>query len=79
MQLILTNLRELLYELRKPNYDKEQSINYLYSMIEDFLLKPEPEHNEIIPSKLERTKKGDFGFASGFFGRWAEHASKIRE
>ena len=75
----LSNLKELLSDLKKSDYDKEQSINYLRSLIEDLILKPETQHDEIITSRLARAKQNDFRFASGFFGRWAEHSAKSKE
>lgn len=76
---VLYNIRELFYELRKSDCDKEHTVGYIYNLLEDILDKDSDKQNEEIVYRLKRTKKNDFRYASGFYGRWAESAIKKRE
>jgi type I site-specific restriction-modification system R (restriction) subunit len=76
---ILSNVRDLFYELRKSDYDKENTVAYIYNLLEDIIDKDADKQNEEILYRLKRARKNDFRYASGFFGRWAESATKNRE
>lgn len=75
-QGVLYNLRELFAELRKSDYSKDQSIDYIYYLFQEIIDKPCELQNEKILARLQRAKQNDFRFASGFLGRWAEAVSQ---
>jgi hypothetical protein len=69
---VTRSLKELFILIKNSNYSKDQSIDYILSLLEACLDKSSEDQLKIIQSHIRRAKQGDFRFSSGLNGRQAE-------